>query len=93
MTNQELVTGLPLNLKNSAIQPCFHCVAAKSTKVAFKTQHPTDNESRSFEIGDEIHMDQVAPISSASHYGSSAMIEFIDRTSRMGLDQELSLVC
>jgi hypothetical protein len=84
MNSQQLVTGLPPNLQNHVSQPCTQCVAAKSMKVAFKSQNSIDEESRSYEIGDEIHTDQVAPITPASRYGSIVVIEFIDRASRIG---------
>jgi hypothetical protein len=56
-------------------------MAGKSTKVPYPGDKRQNMIPDGLEVGDELHSDQIGPITPVSRYGNRYVIEFIDASS------------
>mmetsp|Transcript_14408 Transcript_14408/g.20027 ORF Transcript_14408/g.20027 Transcript_14408/m.20027 type:complete len:198 (-) Transcript_14408:242-835(-) len=84
MVRENVADGLPTIHPGGNRIDCPHCVAGKSTRQPFREEDGTteDRLPENLEVGDEIHSDQMGPVSPPSHCGFRFVIIFIDAGSR-----------
>ena len=83
MVEKRMADGLRLEKVDNLDLQCTYCAAGKATKVPYPGVKNIVEHVANLDVCNEMHSDQMGPITPPSHYGNKYIIEFIDGASRL----------